>query len=101
MKKKITIGILALGLLAMSFRMAVDKQNATVQSVDGVQIFIFSKPTAKYDVSGNIKEATFTSSDNEKRIKNLVERAKEKYPSVEGLIITNTLKNAEAIRFKD
>lgn len=100
MKTKI-VTVMFIAAMALSFKMSIDKTSATVSTVDGIQVFVYSKPTAKYDVSGSVKEAFITSSDNEKRIKSLVERAKDKFPSMEGIIVTNDLKNAEVIRFKD
>lgn len=101
MKKQITLALIAVSIIALSFKFAIDKTSATVEQIDGVQIFLFSKPTSKYDVSGTIKESIMSAENPEKRVKDLVERAKDKFPSVEGIIINSNLKNAEVIRFKE
>mgnify|MGYP001562527376 CR=1 FL=1 len=101
MKKKITIGILALGLVAMSFKMAIDKTGATVEQINGISVFAFSKPTAPYDIIGNVKVPGICSDRSDKRIDLLIERVKKDNPSANGLIINTEFGKAEAIRFKE
>jgi len=101
MKTKITLALIALSFIALSFKLAIDKTSGTVEQVEGLYVFIYSKPSSKYDVSGSVKGPFVVADNIEKRIKTLVLRVKDKYPSAEGAIITNDLSNAEAIRFKE
>lgn len=100
--KNLSLLVLVAGsILIASFKLAIDRTNATSEEIEGIQIFLYSKPLNKYDVSGSVK-APFIEKDNiESRIKILIERAKKSYPSAEGIIINHTLQNAEVIRFKD
>lgn len=101
MKSKIIIGILALGLVAMSFKMAIDKTGANVEQVSGVYVFSFSKPTAPYDFVGTVKVPGICSDRSDKRIELLIDKAKKEYPSANGLIINTEFGKAEVIRFKE
>jgi hypothetical protein len=101
MKKQITFALIAVSVLALSFKLAIDKTSATVEQIDGLQVFLYSKPANKYDISGSIKAPFIEKENVESRIKVLIEKAKKEYPSAEGIIINNTLKNAEVIRFKE
>ena len=101
MKKKIIIGILALGLVAMSFKMAIDKTNATVEQVNGISVFSFSKPTASYDVIGTVKLPGICSDRSDKRMEILINRAKNDHPSANAIIINNEFGKAEVIKFKE
>jgi len=102
MNKKITIGILALGLVAMSFKMAVDKANANVSSIDGINVFAYSKPIAKYDILGAVKVTGIVKNDRGPHmVELLVEDAKKNFPSGEAIIIGADFFKAEVIRFKE
>lgn len=103
MKTKITIGILALGLVAMSFRMAIDKTSATVEQINGISVFAFSKPTAKYDILGMVKIRGIVKSERGGHMaKLLAQKAKDEFPSGEAIIISvNEFETAEVIKFKD
>lgn len=102
MKSKITFGILAIGLIAMSFKLAIDNSAANVQEQNGVKIFAFSKPTNKYDILGMVKIKGMVS--NEKgphMVELLVEYAKKDYPSGEAIIVNSEFQKAEVIKFKE
>ncbi len=102
MKTKITLGILTLGLIVMSFKSATDKTGATVETQNGIGVFAFSKPIGKYDILGMVKVKGIVS--NEKgphMVELLVEYAKKNYPSGEAIIVNSDFEKAEVIRFKD
>lgn len=103
MKKQIIIGILALGAVAMSFRMTIDKTSANVEQINGISVFAFSKPTSKYDILGMVKVKGMVKSERGGHMtKLLTEKAKEEFPSGDGIIIsTNEWEKAEVIRFKE
>ncbi len=103
MNKKIVFGILALGLVALSFRIAIDRTNATVEQINGISVFAFAKPTAKYDILGTIKIKGIVKSERGGHMTKLMaEKAKAEFPSAEGIIVaTEDWERAEVIRFKD
>ena len=101
MKTRIKIGVLALGLAAMSFRMAIDSASANVETVEGINVFAYSKPTSKYDILGTVKVTGMVK--NEKgphMVELLVESAKKKHPSGEAIIVGSDFLNAEVVKFK-
>ena len=103
MRTKLTIGILALGLTTMSFKMSIDKSSATAEQVNGIHVFAFSKPTAKYDILGTVKIKGIVKSERGGHMTNLLtQKAKDEFPSGEAIIIaTNEFEKAEVIRFKE
>lgn len=103
MNKKITIGILALGLVALSFKMATDKTTATVEQINGISVFAFAKPTSKYDILGTIKIKGIVKSERGGHMTKLMaEKAKAEYPSADGIIVaTEDWIIAEVIRFRE
>lgn len=102
MKTKITIAIMAIGIAAMSFKMAIDKSNANVEQVNGVYVYAFAKPTAKYDVLGMVKVKGMVSNEKGPHMVDLLSGyAKRDYPSGEAIIVNSEFEKAEVIKFKD
>jgi len=102
MRLKLTLGLLAIGIVAMSFSELNDKSTAKVEEQNGIKVFAFSKPISKYDILGTVKVKGIVS--NEKgphMVELLVEYAKKDYPSAEGIIVNSDFFKAEVIRFKD
>lgn len=102
MKKKVIYSVVALSIMALSFKLSIDKTSASVSAVDGINVFAFSKPTAKYDILGMVKIKGIVK--NEKgphMVELLVEYAKKDYPSGEAIIVGSDFEKAEVIRFKD
>jgi hypothetical protein len=102
MKTKIILGAMTLGLVAMSFKLAIDKSGANVEEKSGIKVFAFSKPSNKYDVLGMVKVKGIVK--NEKgphMVELLVEYAKRDFPSGEGVIVNSEFEKAEVIKFKE
>ena len=102
MKKRIALGVLGVALLAMSFKMAIDKATANVEQVNGVYVYAFAKPTAKYDVLGMVKVKGMVSNEKGPHMVDLLTGyAKKDYPSGEAIIVNSDFEKAEVIKFKD
>ena len=102
MKSKIIIGLVAIGIIAVSFAEIMDKSTAKVEEQNGIKVFTFSKPISKYDILGMVKVKGIVS--NEKgphMVELLVGYAKKDYPSAEGIIVNSEFEKAEVIRFKE
>ena len=84
----------------------IDKSAASVNQVQGIYLFIESRPAGEYEFLGNIKpQGRFWNvySKFEEARDALVKSVKEKYTSADGLIFHfNDSKNAsaDAIKFK-
>ena len=86
----------------MSFRMANEKTSATVEQVNGINVFAYSKPTSKYDVLGMVKIKGIVKNEKGPHMVDLlVEYAKRDYPSGEAIIVNSEFEKAEVIRFKE
>ncbi len=102
MKKTITIVMVAVALGAMSFKMLSEKSGANVEQVNGIYVFGFSKPTAKYDVLGMVKVRGIVSNEKGPHMVDLLTGyAKKDYPSGEAIIVNSEFEKAEVIKFKD
>ena len=97
MKKLILIGIVTLSL---AFTITSEKNSANVETVNGINVFCFSKPTAKYEVLGTVKIKGMVSSEKgDHMVKLFTEKAKKDFTSVEAIIVNANFENAEAIKF--
>lgn len=102
MKTKITLVLAVIGIAAMSFKMSIDKAQANVEQVNGIYVFGFAKPTAKYDVLGMVKIKGMVSNEKAPHMVDLLTGyAKKDYPSGEAIIINSDFEKAEVIKFKE
>jgi len=72
---------------------------AKADQVDGVFIFVSSKPTEPYIDLGAIKRGGFLEQPSD-MLPKLVKQAKKKYPECTGLIVDINFEKAEMITFK-
>ncbi len=94
--------MVAVALGAMSFKMLSEKSGANVEQVNGIYVFGFSKPTAKYDVLGMVKVRGIVSNEKAPHMVDLLTSyAKKDYPSGEAIIVNSEFEKAEVIKFKD
>ena len=97
MKKAILISIVTLSL---AFTIQTDKVGANVESVNGVNVFCFSKPKSTYQILGTVKIKGMVSSEKgDHMVKLFTEKAKKEFPSCEAIIVNSNFENAEAIKF--
>jgi hypothetical protein len=101
-------------------------QEATVNNIRGLYVFVLSEPQVSYEVIGPVKndigkqlnESTSgktkagkiiggilgTAAKNvnfQQLMNNMIDLAKEQYPNAEGIIFDNNLSNARVIKFKN
>lgn len=65
----------------------IKKSTAEVNQVDGFYIFTDSKPVAPYDSLGVVTIGFMTGTQYNSMKKNLVKRARKRYPDADGLIL--------------
>ena len=67
-----------------------DKSLAKADQIEGIYIFTNCKPVQAYDYQGTVSQPTFVRNDfMGTYVHNLVKKLKEKYPSADGLLITD------------
>lgn len=95
-------GILSLSLL--SFKVAeqmADKDNAKVEQIKGVYLFIHSKPIREYEYLGSFEPNVIPSKKGSTIINFMIKKGTEKYPQADGIIFTDDeLVKADMIKFK-
>lgn len=95
-------GILSLSLL--SFKVAeqmADKDNAKVEQIKGVYVFIHSKPIREYEYLGSLQPKVVPSSNAKPIINHMITKGTEKYPQADGIIFTDDeLGKVDMIKFK-
>ena len=96
-----------------------NKSNSTAETMNGIYIFIKSKPTSKYDFLGSIelkwydKLTELEQQNLQSAIKNLtgiisfsdnlentLTQVKQKYPTADGVIFDDEMSRCEVIKFK-
>jgi len=75
------------------------KATADVEQVQGVYVYIKSKPVLEYEFIGAVKPPAIMEEDIETVTRKLVERAKKEFPDVEAIVFTDNT-HADAIKFK-
>lgn len=97
----ITIAIVASFALFVGATMPTDKQAARVETVNGIDVFCYSKPLTPYDIIGNVKIKGMVSNEKgEHMVDLLTEKTKKDFPSGEAIIIGLDFYKAEVIKFK-
>lgn len=88
----------------LSFRYVdrIAKDQATVNQVQGVYIFIQCRPQADYAILGTVEKKGLTILGTPREMYNvIIRRAKRDYPVCEGIIFDNiAMDHATVIRFK-
>lgn len=95
------LGISISLLLSLQSTYSAKKSTAEVDQVQGIYVFIESKPVLEYEYLGNVKN-TFAKSITDSRDK-LVKKAKETFPNADGIIIRykdGGTDQADVIKFK-
>lgn len=106
MKSKFKIPALLMSCVLFFSFMAVYEPNETtaeVKKIDGISIFADCKPVKDYEVLGEVELSYFSFSNGSKAGKiqtKLVGKAKEKFPSMQGIIYNIDGESASVIKFK-
>jgi hypothetical protein len=91
MKKSIQSILIIGALTVMGFKTIYEakKSTAEVEQMQGLYVFIHSKPVGDYEYIGSLTP-TFVPSANAKPIINhMIKKGKEKYPEATGIIFTD------------
>lgn len=101
--KKLLIPIIAIAVLASAFTLVdSDKEKANVEQMDGLYIFIKSKPVAENDYLGSVKKSLALTGNPEEMLNSMIKKVKKEYPSADGIIFTSvSMDKADAIKFKE
>lgn len=98
--------ICAVSLAAFSFKYAYDVRSNTaeVEQMDGLYIFVDSKPVKEYDYLGTEKVGVSMGSGQYRDVRDkLIKKIKKEYPQAQGILIhfaEGGADKADAIKFK-
>lgn len=100
--KKIILPLLILALGATSFKLVEDdKSKGTVEQMEGLYVFIQSKPVAPNEYLGSEKKAIALTGKPEEMLNSMIRKAKKDYPQADGIIFTSvSMDKADVIKFK-
>lgn len=95
--KKGMLFLLVIGLFAYKFE--PNKDLAKVEQIEGIYVFVYSKPAGNYKFVDKINMPEFVmSGKSAEMIRTAVRRCKKQLPSANGIIFTNdNLTKAEGI----
>ena len=100
MKAKIIV-IAAIVGLTMGFQVAADKSTATVDQMQGLYVFIQSKPKADFEYLGTVKKSIALTGKPQEMLNSMVKKVKNDYPQADGIIFTSVdMYKADAVKFK-
>lgn len=103
MKKTITrlfFGFLIITILAFSGKKHIAKKtDAEVERIQGMCVFIYSKPTTEYTYLGSVS-APPGGTGASALVNHLIKKGKKRYPSADGIIFTDEkLHKVDLIQF--
>lgn len=105
MKKPITTFIFGLSLSALvAFTVAKyepRKSTGEVEQMQGLYVFIHSKPVGEYDYLGSYTPTMVPSSNAKPIVNHMIKKGKEKFPTADAIIFTDDeLGKADMIKLK-
>lgn len=87
-----------------SFKVAEElaqKESASVEQIQGVYVFIHSKPNRPYEYVGSYQPTVVPSGSAKPIINHMIKKGKENFPQADGIIFTSDkLDKADLIKFK-
>lgn len=102
MKKVFLVLMAAVTILLTAFTVSSDKGTAKVEQVEGMYIFMLSKPTAEYEYLGTVKKSLAWTGKPEEMLNSIVKKVKKEYPKADGIIFTTiAMDKADAVKFKE
>ena len=100
MKQKILFSAILLITLLTGFKVApTGNGNANAEQIEGVYIFVQSKPTEPNEYLGSVKRGGFLETPTE-MLNGIIKKAKKQYPTVQGIIVDRDFEKADCIKFK-
>lgn len=100
MKKMIFVLLLSAPIL-LAAKMINAHEAATVNAIEGVNIFYQCKPTDAYEYLGTYKIPLISvDTKAEKNIATMVKEGKKKFPTAEAIVIADDMSQCDVVRFK-
>lgn len=101
--KKLLIPVIVIALITSAFTLVdTEKEKATVEQMEGLYVFIKSKPTAENDYLGSVKKSLALTGNPEEMLNAMIKKVKKEYPNADGIIFTSvSMDKADAIKFKE
>jgi hypothetical protein len=100
--KTIIISIILLcGIIITGMTGDNKKDTALVEQMQGVYIFILSKPAAEYNYIGSCSKSFALTGGPEEMLNSMLKKCKKDFPTADGLIFKSlSMDKADAVKFK-
>lgn len=97
----LTILIFSVTFTSMMVTTETTKATATVNQIEGVYVFIQSKPVTPTDYMGTVKKSVSWTGKPDEMLNSMIKKAKKEYPSCEAIIfVDNDMDKVDVIKFK-
>ncbi len=84
-----------------SFIAISEKNAATVEQEQGINIFIKCKPVAEYKYLGTIKKGFALTGQPDEMLNSMIKKCKKEFPESDGIIFTSVdFDKADCVKFK-
>lgn len=101
MKQSFIIAMLMLGASVFAQTTATNKAAAQAETVEGLYVFISSKPLAENEYLGSISKSFALSGKPDEMLYSMIRKAKKEYPAATGIVFTSIyMDKADVVRFK-
>lgn len=94
---KIILSFLVVVFMTAFVVQTTTRQTATVDKVQGINIFVCSKPVVKYDSLGKFD---IKASSNKAALILTVDECQRKYPAADGIIFDLSMQHSQFIKLK-
>jgi hypothetical protein len=105
MKRTLLVFTLGIAITALfgfiMIKYEPNKKTAEVEQIQGLYVFIHSKPVMEYDYLGSFTPGLVPSKNAQSIINHMIKKSKEKYPNADAIIFTDDeLGKADLVKFK-
>ena len=82
---------------------SADNGMANVEQIEGIYVFMLSKPVGKYEYMGTVeKKGIVMSGKPEEMLNIMIKKAKKEYPQCQAIVFTKVdMYKADCIKFKE
>lgn len=96
--KKTSVLIFVLAAIFAAFSYGDTKSSAVSDQMEGLNIFMQSKPVSEYNYLGSVKKSLAWSGDAKEMLNSMIKKVKKDYPTANGVIFTSVeMDKADAV----
>lgn len=107
MKMKLTLALAVVAIAAASFAVVQQEKNlAQVEQIQGLYVFVKSKPVNEYEFLGSVKPGAMGNHEFDNLLQMTIKKAKKEYPQADAILFDGSINQTHntivsVIKFKE